>query len=158
MPGSSSDRPVGDVPMPLDDGFDTMVWPEAPVEQKSTDVPDEAMLESRKRQSDMSLDELETNIGQILCDIRGNETAWDDVNENLELPIQDVISARAEEMGHVREKGFQGGQESRVLRTDWQGANKYQAGRYGQVPRTREDLGTIALGGEGFQDKRRTGS
>ena len=58
MPGSSSDRPVGDVPMSL-------VSPvvDAPMERKSTDVPDEAMLESRKRQSDMSLDELETNIG-----------------------------------------------------------------------------------------------
>ena len=89
-PGSSTDTPVGDVPMsPVSPVVD------AQTEHKSTDVPDEAMLESRRRQSDMSLDELETNIGQILCDIRGNETAWDDVNENLELPIEDILSARA---------------------------------------------------------------
>ena len=154
MPGSSSDRPVRDVPMvPVSPVVD------APVEQKSTDVPDEAMLESRKRQSDMSLDELEANIGQILCDIRGNETAWDHVNENLELIANSRchISACGGD-GPYERKGFQSGQESRVLRADWQGTEKYQVGRYGQVPRTREDLGTIALGGDGFQDKGRTGS
>ena len=102
----------------------------------------------------MSLDELETNIGQILCDIRGNETAWDDVNENLELPIQYVLSARAEEMGHMSQRC----QESRVLRADEQGTEKYQVGRHGQVPRARGDRGTIALGGNAFQNQRRTGS
>ena len=100
----------------------------------STDVlaeePDEVMgssSESRKRQSDMSLDELEANIGQSLCDIRGNETAWDDVNEILELPVQDVISARGRN-GPYQGEGFQICQEDRVLRADRQGAKEYQVG------------------------------
>ena len=90
MPGSataSTSQEVGDAPMP---GSST----DAPTQE-----PDEVMgsaSASRKRRSDMSVDELEANIGQILCDIRENETAWDDVNENLELPIQDVKSARVE--------------------------------------------------------------
>ena len=54
----------------------------------------------------MSLVELEANVGQILCDSRGHETAWGDVNEHLEWPVQDVKSARAEEMGHTRERVF----------------------------------------------------
>ena len=81
---------------------------DVPMPGSSTDAPTQEPHEvmgsssaSRELPSDMSLDELEANVGQILGDIRGNETAWDDVNENLELPIQDVKSARAEEMSHV---------------------------------------------------------
>ena len=98
-----------------------------------TDVTDDVQMESsetarssddmsRKRQSEMSLEELEANIGQIICSydndfdmeisqiICGNGTdfdmAWDDVN-NMELPVDKVREARAEEMGHMKEKVFE---------------------------------------------------
>ena len=61
---------------------------------------------SKKRQSDMSLDELEASIGQIICDFDGNEVAWDDVNVNIELPIEGVREARTEEMSHMKGKVF----------------------------------------------------
>ena len=91
MPGSSTDSPSQEV--------DGVPLPGSSIDAP-TQEPDQVMgssSASRKRPSDMSLDELEANVGQILCDIRGSETAWGDVNENLELPIQDVKSARAEE-------------------------------------------------------------
>jgi hypothetical protein len=59
-----------------------------------------------KRHSDMSLEELEANIGQIISSYDGVETAWDDVNANLELSVEDVKDARAEEMGHMKAKVF----------------------------------------------------
>ena len=73
----------------------------------SLDVPSRDATMTGKRQSDMSLDELEASIAQILCDIDGNETAWDDVNANAELPIKEVKDARIEEMGHIKEKVFE---------------------------------------------------
>ena len=54
----------------------------------SSDVPMQDATRAGKRQSDMSLEELAANIGQILCDIEGKETAWDDVNANMELPTK----------------------------------------------------------------------
>ena len=60
-----------------------------------------------KRQSDMTLEELEASIGQIVCGDDGEEvSAWDDANKNIELPIKDVKEARAEEMGHMKGKVF----------------------------------------------------
>ena len=50
--------------------------------------------------------ELETHIAQIVCAIDGNETAWDVVNADLELPVEGVRQARAEEMGNMEEKMF----------------------------------------------------
>ena len=64
IPGSSTDSPsqeVGDAPMPGSSN-------DAPTQE-----PDDVMGSSsvsRKRQSDMSLDELEANVGQTRCGIR----------------------------------------------------------------------------------------
>ena len=54
----------------------------------------------------MTLEELEADIGQILCDMEGNETAWDGMNANAKLPIEGVQRARAEGMSHMQEKVF----------------------------------------------------
>ena len=74
-----------------------------------------------KRASDMPIEELEGNIGQIVAQLdfeqndaleikriveqSGGRWAWDDVNE-MELPLDKVEEARKEDMDHMKGRIF----------------------------------------------------
>ena len=87
----------------------------AEVKMARVDSEDDAKMESGdktassstlKRPSDMTLEELEAQIGQILCGYDGVARAYDDVNAGIELPIKDVEEARKEEMKYMKDKVF----------------------------------------------------
>ena len=72
--------------------------------------------------------ELDADIKQII-EQYDKEYAWDDVN-HMELPIKYDKEARAEEMGHMKNKIFKI-VKIRIVAKNGEAGTKHEMGRYG---------------------------